>query len=417
MNMKDCLLLLMVSFFSAWAVWAQEDGLLVDVHQLPAERAILVGFPDHHLSRIAVGGPGRSYRKRGTYQSSRWAKKKIHQLAVTCRLKVATQWPITELGEHCAVLIVPEKTPLDKVITELTRDQKLTIAQPVMGFKTQLMPHQDPYYPLQNNLHLMNIDSVHLEVTGKKITVALIDTGVDLNHPDLKGRIGLHKNFIQSPETRFSDEIHGTAMAGIIAAQSNRQGIVGVAPEVTLWPMRACWPAKPGSSEAYCNTLSLALALNEAIILAPNIINLSLTGPEDPLLRRLILKAVEKGIIVVAAKPTDFGPHVGFPADMEEVITVRQPGYIPELPGAGGKPFKKCIAAPGEEILTTFPNGTYNFISGSSASTAHISGLVALLLEKKADLSPKKIQKILWRAYSRQPLPVVDASIAIRLIN
>ncbi len=411
------LFLMWLCLFASWGIHANGDVFLVNTHQIPGQRAILVGFPDHHINHIQVGGPGRGYHRRGTYQSSRWAKKKIRHLADKYHLKVAVQWPITELEEHCAVLIVPEKIPVDKVLAELSRKHKLTIAQPMLSFQTQMMPHQDPYYPLQDNLHLMNIDSVHLEATGKKITVALIDTGVDLNHPDLKDRIGLHKNFIQSPETGFSDEIHGTAMAGIIAAQSNHQGIVGVAPDVTLWPMRACWSAKPGGSAAYCNTLSLALALNEAIVLEPNIINLSLTGPEDPLLRRLIKKAVDKGIIVVAAKPLSFGPDVGFPADMEEVITVRQPGYLPPPPETEGKPIKKCVAAPGKKILTTFPNDTYNFISGSSASTAHISGVVALLLEKKPDLSPQQVQKILWRAYSRQPLPVVDASMAMKMIN
>ena len=413
-DFKRCLLLTWLVLMSPIVISAEDELFLVNIDSLPQKRLVMVGFPDRTLTRVIRGGPGRSYRRRGSYQSSTWAKKIVNQLAKQHQLEVATQWPITELGEHCAVMVAPADKPLEKVLAELSSDQRLTISQPVMRYRTQMLPHRDPYFPLQGNLRQMRIDSIHSRTTGREVSIALIDTGVDLDHPDLKDQIGLYRNFIQSPSGEFPKEIHGTAMAGIIAAQSNEEGIVGVAPDVKLWPLRACWSENPGDLEAQCNSLTLALALNTAIQLHPDIINLSLTGPEDPLLRRLIEKAVDQGIIVVAAEPQQYGPESGFPADMPEVITVRQPGYIPSDPQADRK---RCVAAPGEKILTTFPGATYNLISGSSASTAHISGLIALLLQVQPNLSPSDIQNVVWRAYSRQPLSVVDASMALKIIE
>lgn len=395
------------------AIFGKEDSNLIEVQNLPAERLVLVTFPDRSLNHVFVGGPGRGYRRRGTYGSSTWAKNVSRKLAADYQLEVASQWPITELGEHCAVLLVPPQQSLQKVIATLDRDDRVAEVQSMNVFQTQNLPHDDPYYPLQDNLRLMKVDTAHTFATGRKINIAIIDTGVDLKHPDLKSRITWHKNFIHTRTTTFNEEIHGTAVAGIIAAQADQQGIVGVAPDVTLWPIRACWSAESGDLAARCSSLSLALALNSAIQLKPHIINLSLTGPKDPLLRRLIRIALDKGIVVVAAKPEKSGPNVGFPANMDRVITACLPQQL--APSEKGQ--DRCLAAPGHNILTTFPGDTYNFLSGSSASTAQISGIVALLLELDPKLSTDEIQDILRRSYNGQSLSVVDVSFAMELMK
>src|SRR6185369_8421588 len=136
---------------------------------------------------------------------------------------------------------------------------------------------------------------------GRGVTIALIDTGVDTAHPELAGRIRLTRNFVDNDAERFQMDRHGTAVAGVIAALTNNgQGIVGIAPAADLIALKACWQERL-DAPAVCNTLTLAEALAFAIERRSQIINLSLTGPSDPLLTRLVGRAVEQGILVLGA--------------------------------------------------------------------------------------------------------------------
>lgn len=113
------------------------------------------------------------------------------------------------------------------------------------------------------------------------MTVSVIDAGIDARHPDLQGQLLDNRNYA-APDAA---EIHGTAVAGIIAALANNgQGIVGIAPNAKLIGLKARWPTEANGADAVCDSLSLAQALNTAIQLRPRILNLSLTGPADPLL-------------------------------------------------------------------------------------------------------------------------------------
>src|SRR5258705_9176099 len=140
--------------------------------------------------------------------------------------------------------------------------------------------------------------------TGRGIRVAVIDTGGDRSHPDLRGRIDTARNFV-SDDARFDSDIHGTAVAGIIAANAdNGIGIVGLAPDAGLLVLKACWQHAIDDVRAQCNTFTLAKALTFAIDQRADIINMSLGGPNDPLLGLLIEIALTRGIIIVAAQDT-----------------------------------------------------------------------------------------------------------------
>jgi subtilisin family serine protease len=127
--------------------------------------------------------------------------------------------------------------------------------------------------------------------------------------------------------------------------------------------------------------------MNQAISMDSQIINLSLSGPEDPLLRQLIEKALEKGIIVIAAVPGKDQPG-GFPANISGVIAVGKGGetYNPDNPE---------IIAPGHDILTTVPHQAYDFMTGSSFSTPHVTGLAALLLQLHPDWHAFDVKQLL----------------------
>jgi hypothetical protein len=354
-----------------------------------AERRILVTFIDRSINRVPFGNPANPYRQRGDYRSSTWSRWTATRFAEDYKLQQVAQWPITTLGVHCVVYEIPLDQSIDRVLESLARDQRVDSVQRMHRFRVL----SDPYFRLQTALQSMQIEAAQRWATGHNVTVAIIDTGTDFNHPDLKGQIAEHQDFVDDDPAAFVNDIHGTAVAGVIAALAdNGQGIVGIAPDAKLMALKACWPEKSDSLEAVCDSLTLAKALDAAVRLKPTILNLSLTGPFDSLLARLINKAIEQRIIIVAADPEQTDLTSGFPASMENVVPVRL-AHKQRSTKPATRP--TWIVAPGSEVLTTFPQGTYNFISGSSFAAAHVSGVIALLLELQPNLSAAHVIEIL----------------------
>src|SRR6185295_8428623 len=133
-------------------------------------------------------------------------------------------------------------------------------AQPINVFHT--LGHNDPLYPLQPGARQWRLAELHEVATGRNAIVAQIDTGVELDHPDLRGQVALARNFVDGSD--WAGEAHGTAVAGIIAARAdNGIGIAGVAPQAVLMALRACWQAGDRGA-ASCNSFTLAKALQFA---------------------------------------------------------------------------------------------------------------------------------------------------------
>jgi subtilisin family serine protease len=357
---------------------------------------ILVTFEDERVGRAPMGDATDSYRRRGSYSNSTYGGKVAERLAERYHLKQVAQWPITTLGVHCIVYDLPEDRPADQAVEEIRKDPQVESVQTMRQFSVLSESYSDPYYKLQAGLSSMHVSQAHQMATGKDIKVAVIDTGVDTHHPDLAGQILSSRDLVPG-SSNSAEDIHGTAVAGGIAASANNgRGIVGVAPKAKIIALKACWQESPRKPEAICNSFTLALALNTAIEAKSQIINMSLSGPNDPLLQRMIEKANQDGIIVVASEPSKLGKDNDFPASMNQVIAVSS------LSGqqTGGQPSgsKKILAAPGQEVLTTLPHDTYNFMSGSSFAAAHVSGLIALMMEVKPDLTPAQANESLERA-------------------
>jgi subtilisin family serine protease len=389
------LLALMLAAGQAAAIDQEEENTAIEGSR--ASRMILVTFADRTIKRVAADAAGNHYRQRGYYRKSTWSTRISGQISETYRLKQINEWPVSELGVYCVVYEVGGNKQVEKVLETLRRDERIDVAQPMHLFQTMAAHYSDPYFRLQNNLQTLQIEAAHRRATGRGVKIAVVDTGVDLEHPDLEGQVTEHRDFTATEPGRFSADLHGTAVAGAIGALAdNRRGIVGVAPGAELLAFKACWQAKPGTLEAACNSLTLALALNTAIRMKPHILNLSLSGPPDPLLRQLIEHALANGIIVVAAAADQAGATGGFPASMEGVIAAYSPAQTGHnaLNGSG----RLLLAAPGVEILTTFPRDSYNFISGSSISAAQISGVIALLLEMRPNLTGADIAALLGKS-------------------
>ena len=209
------------------------------------------------------------------------------------------------------------------------------------------------------------------------MTIAIIDSGIDESHPDLIGQVQLNRNFVEGRS--LIAEMHGTGVAGVVAAKANnRQGIVGVAPKARLLGLRACWQKEQRSQ---CDSLSLAKALHFAVEKNADVLNLSLAGPPGRLLTQLIGKAISNGSVVVAAVDSA-KQSGGFPASSKGVVAVTD--------NISTTPNTRWYRAPGNDIPTSQPNSKWFTVDGSSYAAAHVSGLFALMIEKRksGSLSP-----------------------------
>jgi subtilisin family serine protease len=317
-------------------------------------------------------------------------------------LKEIAAWPITALRLHCVVLELPPGAGRDELLAALGRDTRVELAQPLQSFSgltssetdskaSGKSGYNDPYATLQHGFVDVKAEQAHQLSRGQGVGIAIIDTGVDTSHPDLQGRIATARNFVDRDEAQFGRDRHGTEVAGIIAAvANNRQGIVGIAPEARLSIYKACWARSAAEGGgARCNSFTLAQALAASLDDGARIINLSLGGPPDELLGRLVGHAVKKGRIVIGAVPPD-GDLAGFPVGVQGVIAVDTRGRAAGRSGV--------LQAPGRDILTLEPGGHYDFSSGSSLATAHVSAVAALLLQAQPELDASALRALLERS-------------------
>lgn len=252
------------------------------------------------------------------------------------------------------------------------------------------MPTKDPYFDLQQRTRQGGVARLLQRGHGLNVRIAVIDTGVDLAHPDLRGQVVEARNFVGSNPVAVPAEFHGTAVTGLIAARGgNGIGIHGLADQAHVYALRACW--EPSYGYGVCSTDTLAQALDYAIELRARIINLSVAGPDDPLLARLIERAVELGATVFGAIGEE--PGQNFPTNIAQVIAVEQNrrGEV-VVPGAR-------LTIPGQQLLTTVPGGRYDFVSGPSFATAHASGVAAVMLELEPHLRPADLAEWLRRLH------------------
>ena len=241
-----------------------------------------------HQVLVLLNLPPAHFRPDGNYASgyadaagSSTRRRIAAALARSNGLSLATDWPLPILGVDCYVMDVPPPRRADEVAARLAHDPRVAWAQPMNVYRS--LGHDDPLFGLQPAAREWHLGEIHEIATGREVRVAVIDSGVQLDHPDLVGQVALNANFVGNRE--YLAEIHGTAVAGIIAARAdNHVGIVGVAPQARLLALRSCWQATP--ADTLCTTLSLALALHTAIERGAQVINMSLSGQPTACSRR-----------------------------------------------------------------------------------------------------------------------------------
>jgi subtilisin family serine protease len=335
-----------------------------------------------------AGSTPRGYDGIASYGPSPAARQMMRSLENDYGLREVSAWPIEPLAMHCTVLEVPEGTDRGTLLEALAHDRRVKLAQPLQSFATRSEGYNDPYVGLQHGFQQMDVAAAQALSRGEGVKVAIIDTGADTQHPDLRANIATAANFVDVDDQQFQRDRHGTEMAGVIGAvANNHEGIVGVAPAARLLLFKACWQMQLGADAARCNSFTLARALVAAFDAHAQIVNLSLAGPTDPLLNDLIREGLRRGVLFVGA--------AALGASQDNQGLLHQPGVI-EVASSGSQPAPGGVVyAPGREILTLLPGGHYDFASGDSIATAQVSGVVALLLARKPALSAADVYRLL----------------------
>jgi hypothetical protein len=237
-----------------------------------------------------------------------------------------------------------------------------------------------------------------LGLTGAGVKVAVIDTGISKHHPDLKVAGG--KSFVEGSSSYHDNNGHGTHVAGIIAAQNNDIGSIGVAPGVEMFAIKSL------DEEGNGNQTDVIAGIEWAIENDIDIINLSITSPLSTIaLKSVLEKANDRGILVIAASGNDttgsgqIGNDIMYPARYPTVIGVGATNK------ENGKPIFSYVGssleyvAPGERIYSTYvsENGTsngYAYMSGTSMATPYVTGVLALYKEVFPTLSNQTLKNI-----------------------
>jgi serine protease len=262
----------------------------------------------------------------------------------------------------------------------------------------------DPLRAEQGHLSQLCMPGAWTLATGDREVIAIVDTGIDLTHPDLAARLVPGINLVQPGEPPQDDQGHGTHVAGIAAAATgNGVGVSGAAPGAALMPVKVLDATGSGS------TTTIAEGIVWAVDNGATVVNLSLggTGPASRIVKggainRAIRYANDRGVVVVAAAGNDSTLQVGYRAGVDVIVVnaADDEGAPAEFTNVGDP---RAVAAPGVDVLATapigptdtWPNGTggYERLSGTSMSTPMVSGVVALLLE--AGASPAEVADVL----------------------
>ena len=241
-------------------------------------------------------------------------------------------------------------------------------------------------------LHLLEAHRIN---SGDNVLVAVIDSKIDTAHPDLTGVIADEYDAVGNATPAHP---HGTAIAGAIAAHSK---LIGVAPKVKLLAVRAF----SGTGEtAQSTTFSILKGLDWAASKNARIVNMSFAGPPDAMLQEMFAKANARGIVLIAAVGNE-GPRSRplYPAADARVIGVTATDAEDKLMPQATRGPQVAVAAPGVEILAAAPDGRYQVTSGTSIAAAHATGVAALLLAAKPNLTPAKVRADLIRYAHRIP--------------
>lgn len=312
-------------------------------------------------------------------------RKRIRYLERKYGLKVLETFKLHALNRR--VTVFSTKKNIFSLIREIKKEKGVLSAQPNTIFTTAAEPHSD----LQGISKRLNFKKLHKVKRGKGVKVAILDTGVDIKHRDFNKKQMVYKNLVG--KGGYRPEIHGTAVAGIIAARINNYGIEGIAPDSEILAIRTCAQVSSKYPEGQGNTLSVVKGIDMSIQKKARIVNMSFGAPVvDPLIQSMLREGGRRGVLFVAPVGNLAGQKKpNFPASSPDVLavggtTVRNKPYPDRHLASQAK-----VCAPAVNVFTTIPRNRHNFMTGTSMSSAIVTGILALAMENRKSLRLKHL--------------------------
>jgi subtilisin len=297
--------------------------------------------------------------------------------AVSCSLRSGVR-----LEQAPCILGIEEDTELS--VHRIVEIKRISVP------KSQLVPHSQiiPW-----GVDQIKAPDAWNRSQGNRVRIGVIDTGIDFNHPDLLHSVARGVNLLNRNFLPFDDNGHGTHIAGTIAAASNQNGIIGVAPRAVVHPVKAF----DYNGSAYVS--DIIAGIDWCVQNDLDIINMSFgMKTYSKSLEYAVLNAYQSGKIIIASSGNDGRKaSVDYPARFIKVVSVGATTRNNKIAPFSNRGPSIDIYAPGERIYSAWLHGMYNELSGTSMATAHVSGVVALMLAVRPDLKPLQIKRILKR--------------------
>lgn len=294
------------------------------------------------------------------------------------------------VGATIGLFRITDRRSIETVRRELAADASIRSIQP--NFRYALQDQQSALTegdPAQYAVAKLRLPQAHRLAHGTHVTVAVIDSAIDIKHPELVNAIADSFDALGSNE---GPHLHGTGIAGAIAAHAR---LTGSAPAARILAIRAFGLA-PGGAQS--TSFVILKALDYAAAHGAQIVNMSFAGSKDPLIERAIAAVAARGIVMIAAAG-NAGPKSPplYPAAGADVIAVSATDAHDKLFAASNRGGHIALSAPGVDILLPVPDEKYQMMSGTSFSAAYVSGLAALMLERNPALKPSEVRAVLMQ--------------------
>jgi len=306
-------------------------------------------------------------------------------------LRRLASWNIGLIGRRVIRYRIFDDRAVAEVLAAMRSEPQILASQPNYTYRQQGNTADVSLAELQYALAKLNVPAAHRLTRGRGAVVAILDSGIDHTHQDLEGSV--RRVFSATEDiSAMPNDPHGTEVGGIIAAHG---AIKGVAPEASLLDVRV-FERVQSYKEKRATTVSLLRGLDWSVSEEARIVNMSLTGPADPLVRHAIETAARQGVILVAAAGNDGAvASPAYPGAYPDVIAVTATDFGDSLYSAANRGSYIDVAAPGVDVLSPALQHAYRLNSGTSFAAAHVSGVIALILGRDPHLNAKAIQHAL----------------------
>ncbi len=281
--------------------------------------------------------------------------------------------------ERVFVIKLPPGSDLEEAIRVFSEQDFVEYAEPNHVYQALDYYPNDPYWSYQWALPKIEAPKAwELSRGSPSVIIAILDTGVDYNHPDLKAKVltGIDKDFVNNDDDAMDDHGHGTHVAGIAAAATNNsKGVAGVCPECKILPVKVLNSVGGGTDDI------LVEGIRYAVERGARVINLSLGGENCSLtLANAINAAFDQGVLIVAASGNNGSKtSMAYPARSPRVVSVGAVDQNDVETTFSQRDETLDLLAPGDNILSTRIDGNYASMSGTSMAAPHVAGVAGLL--------------------------------------